>query len=421
MSRIVVTTIGSLGDLHPKIAISLELRRRGHQVIFATHREYQSKIETLGFEFRRIRPDNTGLEDPEEMARGMDLKTGSEYIVRDWICANLRETYVDLIACCQDVDFIVAGEGVWAARLVAEKLNIGWTLAVLQPISFFSPYDPPVIPIFPYLAKLRRFGFLVNWGIFQFSKIISKSWVKPLHQIRKELTLPPLDGHPLFDAKYSPHLVLALFSSVIAQAQSDWVENTVITGFTFYDGGQNLELTPKLKQFLAAGEPPVVFTLGSAAVMSPGNFYPESIKAVRSLNCRAVLLIGKNPSPAGLTEDIIAVDYVPYSLIFPYASAIVHQGGIGTTAQALKAGCPTLIMPYSHDQPDNAARVQRLGTSLTISRKKYYAERVAKELKKLLVNLNYKTKAEEIARLIRAEDGAKVACDAIEKQLKRVS
>ena len=118
MSRIVLTTIGSLGDLHPKIAIALELHKRGHDVVFATHKEYQSKIEALGFEFHRMRPDNITLEDPEEMARAMDLQTGSEYIIRKWVCPSLREMYADLMHTAKDADFIVAGEGVIAVSPV---------------------------------------------------------------------------------------------------------------------------------------------------------------------------------------------------------------------------------------------------------------------------------------------------------------
>nr|WP_250125752.1 nucleotide disphospho-sugar-binding domain-containing protein [Chroococcidiopsis sp. CCMEE 29] len=115
------------------------------------------------------------------------------------------------------------------------------------------------------------------------------------------------------------------------------------------------------------------------------------------------------------------MSYVPYSQIFPRACAIVHQGGIGTTAQALRAGRPTLVMPYSHDQPDNAARVERLETSRTISRKQYTAKRVAKQLYELLENPSYAAKASEFGGLIRAEDGVGVACDAIEKQLQAIA
>jgi UDP:flavonoid glycosyltransferase YjiC (YdhE family) len=151
--------------------------------------------------------------------------------------------------------------------------------------------------------------------------------------------------------------------------------------------------------------------------MAPGRFYEESITAAKLLNRRAVLLIDRNTPPNNLSEDIIAVSYAPYSQIFGRACAIVHQGGIGTTAQALCAGRPTLVMPYSHDQPDNAARVERLGTSRMILRKEYSAVRVAKKLRQLLGNPNYAVKAAKIASIIQAENGVKVACDAIEKQL----
>lgn len=153
MSRIVVTTIGSLGDLHPKIAIAIELRKRGHDVIFATHRGYRAKIEALGFEFHELRPD--GIDDPSELARMTDLKTGTEYFIRKWLLPNLRETYIDLMNTAKDADFIVTGEIVYAARLVAEKSGIRWASSALAPYTFFSAYDPSVLPGFPLLAKLR--------------------------------------------------------------------------------------------------------------------------------------------------------------------------------------------------------------------------------------------------------------------------
>jgi MGT family glycosyltransferase len=418
VSRIVLTTIGSFGDLHPKIALAFELRKRGHDVVFATHQEYQDKIEALGFEFHRMRPNNTALNDPQEMARMMDLKTGTEYVIKNWVCANLRQTYTDLMNTAKDADLLITGEGVVAARLVAEKLNIPWASAMLQPAAFLSVYDPSVLPVLPFLTKLRTLGAIANRGIIQLSKIMSKSWAKPIHQLRQELGLPALVGNPFIDDKYSPFLVLAMFSPAFALPQPDWPANTVITGFAFYDGSEaGTKLTLQLEQFLNAGEPPIIFTLGSAAVMAPGRFYEESITAAKLLNRRAVLLIGKNPPPNNLSENIIAVNYAPYSQIFGRTCAIVHQGGIGTTAQALRAGRPTLVMPYSHDQPDNAARVERLGTSQTILRKDYSAVQVAKKLGQLLENPNYAAKAAKIASIIQAGNGVKVACDAIEQQL----
>ncbi|MEM8721864.1 MAG: nucleotide disphospho-sugar-binding domain-containing protein [Cyanobacteria bacterium P01_G01_bin.39] len=415
MSRIVVTTIGSLGDLHPKMAIALELRQRGHDLVFATHQGYQGKIEALGFEFHRMRPE--GTDNPEEIARMTNSKTGSEYVIRNWLMPSLPQTYADLMDAAQDADFMIAGEIVYAAPLVAEKLGIRWATSALSPFSMFSAYDPSAIAFLPFLAKLRGLGVPFNRGVIRLLKTLTQSWAEAIYQLRTEHNLPQHIGNPLIDDKFSPYLVLAMFDSVLAQPQPDWAENTILTGFTFYDGNQQRELTPELQQFLEAGEPPLVFTLGSANVLNPGTFYTESIQATRQLNCRAVLLMGGNALPDNLPENIIALDYAPYSKIFPYASVIIHQGGIGTTAQALRAGRPTLIMPYTYDQPDNAARVQRLGTSRTINPQRYTAPRVSIELNKLIANPRYLKKATEIGQIIQARDGVKVACDAIEQQL----
>jgi rhamnosyltransferase subunit B len=413
-----MTTIGSLGDLHPQIAIALELRKRGHEIVFATHQTYQAKIAALGLEFRPLRPDLPGRAEPEVMAEMMDLKTGSEYIIRQWVMPNLRCTYSDLIDAANGADFIVSGELIYPTRMVAEKLGIGWATSTLQPAAFFSSYDPSVLPLFPFATQLPKLGLTFNRAVKQLLKVVTQAWAAPIHQLRRELGLSPLSGNILIDDKCSPDLVLALFSAVLAQPQPDWPPQTIVTGFTFYDGDRYpVELAPELQQFLKIGEPPIVFTLGSAAVSNPGTFYQESIAAIHRLNLRAVLLIGENPPPANLSEDIIAIDYVPYSQIFPHARAIVHQGGIGTTAQALRAGCPTLIAPYANDQPDNAARVERLGTSRTIVRSQYTAARVARELRELLDNPQYAAKATEIGKIICAENGVKVACDAIIKRI----
>jgi rhamnosyltransferase subunit B len=417
MSRIVLTTIGSLGDFHPMLAIGLELRDRGHEIVFATTKNYQPRVESVGFKFHSLRPDHISPDDPEMIALMMDLQKGTERVVRDYIFGNLRETYTDLVKAAQGADFIVASDLVYAARPVAEQLNIRWAYSVMSPWSFLSAYDPPVIPALPLLAKLRVFGPSVNQGIINLAKSTLRAWGEPMHQLRQELGLPSIDN-PLADDKFSPYLNLALFSPTFASAQPDWPANAIATGFTFYDGHQEEGFQSDLEHFLESGEPPIVFTLGSAAVYSSGNFYTESIQAAKQLNRRAVLLIGQNPPPADLPADIIAVNYAPYSKIFPRACTIVHQGGVGTTAHALRSGRPTLVVPYSHDQPDNAARVERLGTSRTILRQQYTAKRAAKELRKLLEHSMYATKAADIGRVLQTENGVHTACDAIENQLR---
>jgi rhamnosyltransferase subunit B len=416
MSRILVTTLGSLGDLHPYIALGLGLRDRGHEIVFVTIKDYQAAIEAVGFEFQPLGEELMNVADPEMVAMMMDRQNGTERVFKDYLMVNLRDNYHHLLAAAKGVDFIVAHEVVFAAPLVAEMLKIDWATGILAPGSFFSAYDPFVLPPYPFVVKFRWMGPKVNRLIRDAAKIVTRNWGDPVRQLRQELGLAPLQGNPIIDAKYSPELVLALFSAVVGAPQPDWPPHTVQTGFPVYDGGNVRSLSDELEQFLAAGAPPIVFTLGSAAVVAPGRFFQVSIEAAIRLNRRAVLLIGNNPPPE-LPPELIAIDYAPYSQIFPRAAAIVHQGGIGTTAQALRSGRPTLIMPYSHDQPDNAARAERLGTSVTISRENYTVDRAVKALSALLTDPSYGTRAAEIGCIVRSEDGIGLACEAIQSQL----
>jgi UDP:flavonoid glycosyltransferase YjiC (YdhE family) len=212
--------------------------------------------------------------------------------------------------------------------------------------------------------------------------------------------------------------VLALFSRVLGTEQKDWPPNTLITGFCFYDSDAgNAALPPHLESFVSAGNTPVVFTLGSAAVLAAGDFYEISAKAAMRMGLRAVLLIGNDPRNRPrqqLPDSICVAEYAPYSALFSRCSLIVHQGGVGTTAQCLRAGKPMLIMPYSHDQPDNARRMRRLKVSRTIQKADYKPARVARILTAMLDDPQLAARATSVARQISSEDGVKTACDALE-------
>jgi UDP:flavonoid glycosyltransferase YjiC (YdhE family) len=209
-----------------------------------------------------------------------------------------------------------------------------------------------------------------------------------------------------------------MFSRALARTQPDWPAATLQTGFCFYDESEHTALEAELEQFLDAGEPPIVFTLGSAAVMDARDFFEESAKAARMLGRRAVLLYGRdNQPPRGLDDEIVGFEFAPYSLVFPRAACVVHQAGVGTTSQALRAGLPQLIMPFSHDQPDNAARCRRAGVAEIIGRDSYTAETAARALDSILNNQKYRENAIPLKQIIDAEHGTKTACDAIEAVL----
>ena len=416
--RIVIATFGSLGDVHPAIALGLGLKHKGHDVAIAVSELYRSKIELEGLDFYPIPPDLGNL-DPALLDRILDVKTGTQAVISELLLPVVRETYSDLMQAIQDADLLISSDFLFASPLLAQKTGIPWVSYLLSPASFFSVYDPPKLIGFANLPQLPFLERALNRAVLQLARLGTIRWCQPIRQLRRELGLPP-GNHPLFEDKYSPHLVLAIFSEVLGVPQPDWIPQAQVTGFAFYDRllpGQ--KLSAELADFLASGSPPVVFTLGSSAVERAGNFYTESLEAVKALGCRAVFLVGiedfQNGLPMPLPSGTIAVDYAPFSELFPRAAAIVHQGGVGTTAQALRAGVPMLVVPYAFDQPDNAARVVRLGVALQISRESYGCEQAVTALRQLLTNPIYKTTAQSVKEQVDAEDGVQSACDAIER------
>src|SRR5271170_4126747 len=417
--RIVFTTFGTFGDVNPLIGLALEMRARGHDPVLAVPEMFRAKIEPLDIAFHRVRPD----QDPHDsrlVAMIYDIKKGTERGLREFLFPAIRESYEDLMAAVQaeaGADLLVSGELAYAGPIVAEVTGIPWASYVLAPFSFFSAYDPPVLPPYPTLAKLQALVPGMGHIIARFARFVTREWSEPIYALREELNLPPGDD-PIFDAKFSNQLVLALFSPVIGEPQPDWPAFTRTTGFLFYDGDAGkMDLAPELEAFLQAGPPPLVFTLGSAAVLDAGDFYEQSALASEQLGERAVLLVGNDPRnlPAHHVPDSICIaEYAPYSRLFPRASLIVHQGGVGTTAQVLRAGKPMLVMPYSHDQPDNARRVRRLGVAKVIQRHQYQAEAAAKLIREVFAEPKFRERATAIGVQVRSENSLKEAGDALE-------
>jgi UDP:flavonoid glycosyltransferase YjiC (YdhE family) len=412
-ARFLLATFGSLGDLHPMVALAMELRRRGHEVAVASTDFYRRKVESLGIPFHAVRP-NQAMDDPELYRYVLDARRGPEYVISKVLLPALRGMYEDLSAAAENADFLVAGELLFAAPIVAEKLGLKWASIILSPSSFFSAHDPSVIAPAPFTRHLLDKGRWLNRTIVNLVHWAARHWAAPIHELRAELGLRA-SSKPLFEDKCSPHLNLAMFSPLLAQPQPDWPASTVQTGFVFFDQHpQDIELSRELREFLDAGDPPIVFTLGSGAVVYPGTFYRESIEAVRRLGRRAILLVGGNAPQERLPEGVVAFDYAPYSELLPRAACIVHSGGSGTVAQALRAGRPQLVMPFVFDQPDNAVRCERIGAGRFIARSQYTAERATVELQQLLDSPRYAQRAADLAEQLRAEDGVRLACDALE-------
>jgi rhamnosyltransferase subunit B len=360
-----------------------------------------------------VRPDLDP--DDRDLIRRVMQPSGTAVILKELIVPFVRESYGDLQAAASGADLLVTHPVTFAGPLVAEADGLRWVSTVLAPMSFFSRDDPPSLPGMEWAYGSRLLRSWAGRVLVRLAKRITSPWMQPVRQLRRELGLPS-SGDPLYEGQFSPHGTLALFSKALAVPQPDWPRNVSVTGFVPYTGPDSMP-TP-LQDFLGRGEPPIVFTLGSSAVGAAGAFFDESLAAAAAIGSRAVLLVGRHGPPIASGPRAIVVDYAPHDELFARSSAVVHHGGIGTTGQALRSGRPMLVVPFAHDQPDNAARVERLGLARVIPHRRYRAGRVARALRSLLTHGSYAGRAEQVAAEVHAERGAQTAADALERLLR---
>ena len=426
--KIVLATVGSLGDLHPFIALGQALRARGLLVVLACAAEYQSKVEAAGLAFHPLRPGVAEVQrdlgmDRAEITRRVVARP--DFLFRRLLLPYVRAAYEDMLQATADADLVMPSSLAFGARLAAEKRAIPWIAVVLQPMMFLSAYDPPVIPGARWLTSVSRAlgPRPTRPALWAFKKAVGML-LHPLHAVRADLGLAPALRSPLFDGQFAQAGALGLYSTLLGGVQPDYPRPTSIVGFAPFDSedGFAARLDPALEAFLQAGEAPLVFTLGSLIVNSPARFFRESIAAARIAKRRAVLLAGPAAGElAGLAcADVFVCGYAPHSLLFARGAAIIHHGGIGTLAQAVRAGRPQLIAPHFADQFDNAARAERLGVARVCAARNYSKTAAGRDLARLLGDERCRARAREAADFVSAEDGAAAAARIVLDTLEQV-
>jgi rhamnosyltransferase subunit B len=416
--RIVFAVWGSLGDLYPYLAVARALQDRGHSCVVATTDFHRERVEAAQLEFAPLGPHLDA--DTALMKNSMNLRRGPRFLLGDIVIPYTRQGFAEAMALIEGADVLVTYPIVFGAHLAAQKSGIRWASTTLAPMGFFSVHDRSPRRQSPALEKLNVGPWLDRW-LMRYACAETNRWAAPIHAYRRELGLST-DTNPIIEGQFSPQLTLAMFSPLFGQPQPDWPPNTVVTGFPFYDHPTVMD--ERLRNFLANGEPPVVFTLGSAASMAPRKFFEESLKAIAQLQCRAVLIVGlygPNQFSNGLPPNVAAFPYAPYEKLFPRAAVNVHHGGIGTTSQALRSGRPMLVVPFAFDQPDNAARANAMGVARTVFINDYKARRIARELDALLHDPACAERANAVGEHVRVEDGAGRACDELLKLARRQS
>jgi UDP:flavonoid glycosyltransferase YjiC (YdhE family) len=420
MARILLATFGSLGDLHPYIALGVALQARGHVARIATSSDYRAAVLAAGLQFAPVAPTLADLGTPEQLARRLaDPLRATGIMVQDLLMPHLRAAHQQLRSAAADADLLVAHPLTVMVQVVAAEQRKPWLSVVLAPASFLSRDDPPAMLPVNSLQIARRIGpWMFNLTMASIRATVRR-WEQPLHAYRRELGLPATRQVMVMEGQFSPWGTLALFDAPLMQPQPDWPPHTRLCGAPLFDGTvTEPAVLQELRAFLDAGPPPIVFALGSSAVWLGGEFWPAAVSAATQLGRRAILIAGSAVLPA-LPPAVRAFQYLPYSQVFAHACVVVHQAGIGTLAQALRAGQPQLITPVWFDQPDNAARAVKLGVARTLAFRRVTPAGLVRQLRPLLDDPGYARAARALAASLGAGDGAAVAADFIEEVLRR--
>ncbi|WP_198148797.1 glycosyltransferase [Luteibacter yeojuensis] len=420
MAHIVFATVGSQGDLFPLLAVGRELAARGHRVTVGAHAIHRDAVRDAGLAFVMA----SGIAEPDDKAafaaKAFHPWKGPRFVVRDLAAADVAASYHALKTFCGEADVVVTTTLAFAGQILGETLPVKWFSAVLSPSVFLSPFDPPATGVAWLDRWLRGSPVRAGW-LVRFVEAVTHPWTAAVRDFRRTLGLPPVGpaGDPFHRGQHGRDGVLAMYSPHLGALPVDAPAHAVLVGPCRYLPSADA-LPPGVSRWLDAGTPPIVFTLGSAAVHAGERFLRESVAAAAALGRRAILLTG---SPAlrerlgVLGDDVLAIDYAPHGALFARACAVVHHGGIGTTHEALRAGKPSLVVPHGFDQPDNAARVARLGVGAVLPARRYRAAGAAAKLTAMLGDASLLARAEALGEAVRREHGAKTAADIIEASL----
>lgn len=375
-------TLGSHGDVHPFVGIAQELKRRGHRVTLITTSYFQTLADSAGIDFIAFKD----REHFESMLRDPDLwhktRAFKAVFVRG-VLPLMEETY-DLIAQQNEPGntVVLAHSLCFGARIAHDKLGIPTATVHTAPSVMRTSYDVPKLPGLWMPNWLPRWMKQKIWeGGDRF--ILDPLLGPTVNEFRTRLGLETVSGI-IREWWHSPQLTIGMWPDWYAPAQPDWPPQVRAVGFPLYDEADVTPLSADLDQWLQAGDKPIAFTPGSG-MLQGADFFAVAVAACQRLNRRGLLLTRHAEQiPANLPPSIRHEPYAPFSTLLPRCAALVHHAGIGTTAQALRAGIPQLLMPMAHDQFDNAHRLQKLGVADWLPRHRFTPPRVADRLAKLL-------------------------------------
>ena len=415
--RITIITLGSRGDVQPYVALGLALRQSGHAVRLATHDEFEPFIRGFGLDFAPVAGNPREIVQSEQGKRWLESQSNPLRFMRglkeltDSIIWQVAE---DTIRASADADLLMASTlGLFSAAHIAEARRIPFIPAPLQPIepswhigqAVFPP-APSWLPLKPLYNRLTYSGAsLLMWQIFG----------RSINRLRAEtLRLPPTTRASWRPGPDMP--VLYGYSRHVVPKPPDWGPNAQVCGYWFLDDEPGWTPPAGLLDFLDSGPPPVYVGFGSMADRDPAEMLELVLDALDLARQRAIILTGwGGMSASDLPDHAYAVGAVPHAWLFPRMAAVVHHGGAGTTAAGLRAGVPSILIPFFADQHFWADRVRRLGVGpAPIPRPRLTAATLANAIQRATDDDAMQARAAALAAQIRAEGGTQRAAAVID-------
>ncbi len=417
--RITIFTAGSRGDIQPCLVLGQGLQRAGHDVLLATPENFADFVQEYGLRFHPLRGDVQQIMASETgrdfMESGSSNPLKSMRTMRRLLGPVAIQMAEDALAACGEADALIS---------LAVFAPFGKTIAEIRDIPLINVEPTPLLPTRAFPAAgwpvQRNLGGLHNrlsghamlYAIWQWYRLF-------VNEFRRRYGLPPFNGASFFRILNSTPL-LGAYSPAVIPHPLDWPASAHVTGYWFPEPQSEWIPPSELIEFLDSGDPPVYVGYGSMAGDDAEQSASIVLEALAASHQRGILLTGwGGMKTLSVPDSVFVLDSAPHSWLFPRMAAVVHHGGAGTTAEGLRAGVPTVIVPFIVDQPFWGNRVHGLGVGpMPIPHKKLTAEKLAQAIDTACTDAEMRLRAAALGNVIRAEDGVGNAVGIIDQLLK---
>ena len=421
MAKIVVYSMAYRGDVFPFVPIASELARRGHSVTFVGPEELRDEFRSEPFAFRDgdcgdLTP--TRLDAHGNYVRRWGRVLSGGMLLRLYFgrltIPRLPELFTAIDDAMEGADLLVSHPAAsLVGRMACERRGVPWVVGDLFPmLTPTRTRAPAMLRIPPPRGPLSRAVVDAAWHVASSPLARWLSSERDFAAFRASLGLDTPRGYGVH-GRLSPHQNVVLVSPEYFPPAPDWPENYRVTGFVHWTASRN-SLPRDVEDYLAAGDPPVVVSLGTSAAGADPSMFKEVARALDQLGLRGLFLTSMPGREAGLPEAATWA-YVPLEPLLPRCRAIVHSGAHGTNALALAAGIPSVVLPQLFDQAWHGRRQEELGTGVVLGRRRSPA--AIRSALQIALDDQHHTTAREYSRHLAGEDGLRAACDEIQSVL----